>query len=91
MALFLSRWLDFAIESGVTVSFIGTGMPPAPPIRIGDDVDCDYFDWQEQAQHIYLADLSDPFGLDGPPGPDNDTVGEPGVACEGLPRWADHH
>jgi hypothetical protein len=37
---------------------------------------------QQHAQAVYDADPSDPYGLDGPPGPDNDTTGEPGVACE---------
>jgi hypothetical protein len=37
---------------------------------------------QQHAQAVYDADSSDPYGLDGPKGPNNDTRGEPGIACE---------
>ena len=37
---------------------------------------------QQHAQEVYNSDTSDPYGLDGPVGPNNDTRGEPGVACE---------
>jgi hypothetical protein len=37
---------------------------------------------QQHAQVVYDADPSDPYGLDGPPVPNNDTRGEPGIACE---------
>jgi hypothetical protein len=42
---------------------------------------CWDFRWQQDAQAAYLADLSDPLGLDGPPGPYNDD----GIACAELP------
>jgi hypothetical protein len=42
---------------------------------------CWDFRWQQDAQAAYLADLSDPQGLDGPPGPGNDD----GIACAELP------
>jgi hypothetical protein len=50
-----------------------------------DTYDCSDFATQEEAQAVYDADPSDPSGLDGPIGPDNDTRGTPGVACESLP------
>ena len=49
------------------------------------DLDCEDFTYQEDAQDVYNADPSDPHGLDGPKGPDNDTRGTPGLACENLP------
>ena len=49
-----------------------------------DLYDCPDFDYQEDAQAIYDQDPSDPYGLDGPQGEEFD--GEPGVACEELPR-----
>jgi len=42
---------------------------------------CDDFTWQQDAQAAYVANLSDPWGLDGPPGPGNDD----GIACSLLP------
>jgi hypothetical protein len=42
---------------------------------------CWDFRWQQDAQAAYLADLADPLGLDGPPGPNNDD----GLACAELP------
>jgi hypothetical protein len=45
---------------------------------------CPDFEYQEDAQAVYDRDPSDPHGLDGPPGEEFD--GEPGVACEELPR-----
>jgi hypothetical protein len=50
-----------------------------------DLYDCSDFQYQEDAQAVYDADPSDPYGLDGPPGPNNDTTGTPGLACEHLP------
>ncbi|CAN5882132.1 hypothetical protein BH24ACT15_BH24ACT15_05420 [soil metagenome] len=50
-----------------------------------DAFNCDDFTYQEDAQQVYERDTSDPHGLDGPPGPNNDTTGTPGVACEELP------
>lgn len=48
-----------------------------------DLYDCSDFDTQEEAQAVYEDDTTDPYGLDGPPGPTSS--GEPGVACESLP------
>jgi hypothetical protein len=42
---------------------------------------CWDFRWQQDAQAAYLADLSDPWGLDGAPGPNDDD----GIACSELP------
>ncbi len=58
------------------------GTPPTP--SGGEDLyDCQDFGFQEEAQAIYDADQSDPYGLDGPPG--ESFTGEEGVACEELP------
>jgi hypothetical protein len=42
--------------------------------------ECWQFKWQQDAQKVYLANLSDPYGLDGDPGPYNGD----GIACTGL-------
>jgi len=42
---------------------------------------CWDFTWQQDAQAAYLANLSDPGGLDGPAGPNNGD----GLACNQLP------
>jgi mannan endo-1,4-beta-mannosidase len=42
---------------------------------------CWDFHWQQDAQAAYRANLSDPWGLDGDPGPDNGD----GLACSQLP------
>lgn len=42
---------------------------------------CSQFSWQQDAQAAYLANLSDPWGLDGAPGPNNGD----GLACTILP------
>ncbi len=42
---------------------------------------CSSFGWQQDAQAAYVADLSDPYGLDGPPGAFDDD----GIACSLLP------
>lgn len=42
---------------------------------------CSDFRYQQDAQAAYLADVSDPYGLDGPPGGRNDD----GIACNELP------
>lgn len=49
-------------------------------------IDCEDFDCQEDAQDFLDAFPDDPCGLDGPAGPNNDTRGTPGVACEDRPR-----
>jgi hypothetical protein len=56
----------------------GVPLPPdptAPPVP--HDPACDDYQWQQDAQTVYLLDLSDPWGLDGAPGPANDD----GLAC----------
>jgi mannan endo-1,4-beta-mannosidase len=53
----------------------GRDIPRSPRKKCWD------FRWQQDAQAAYLADLSDPLGLDGPPGPGNDD----GIACAELP------
>jgi hypothetical protein len=50
--------------------------PPPAPVPVPDPA-CDDFPFQQDAQAAYLLDLSDPWGLDGPPGPANDD----GLAC----------
>ena len=42
---------------------------------------CTQFAWQQDAQAAYLANLSDPYGLDGGAGPHNGD----GIACSMLP------
>ena len=42
---------------------------------------CYDFRYQQDAQAVYEADLTDPYGLDGAPGPSNDD----GLACTDLP------
>jgi mannan endo-1,4-beta-mannosidase len=42
---------------------------------------CYQFTWQQDAQAVYLLNLSDPYGLDADPGPNNGD----GLACTGLP------
>lgn len=42
---------------------------------------CSSFRYQQDAQAAYLRDLTDPYGLDGPPGGHNGT----GLACAWLP------
>lgn len=42
---------------------------------------CSDFRWQQDAQAAYVANLDDPWGLDGPPGPADDD----GIACSLLP------
>lgn len=43
---------------------------------------CWDFRWQQDAQRIYVADPSDPWGLDGAPGPRNGD----GLACSAQPK-----
>ena len=54
------------------------------PVTSTGDLDCDDFDYQEDAQAAYEQDTSDPHGLDGPPG--EGYSGEQGEACEDLPN-----
>jgi hypothetical protein len=50
---------------------------------------CDSFQFQEDSQAEYDLDPSDPYGLDGPPGPDFEGI--EGVACEHLPPRVEQH
>ena len=56
----------------VVLALIGMAVPVS-----AQDLNCDDFATQEEAQAVLNADPSDPFGLDGN---DND-----GIACESLP------
>ena len=47
------------------------------------NLDCSSFGFQEEAQAVFDADPSDPYGLDGPVGPTSGN--QPGVACPSLP------
>ena len=61
-----------------------TGTDSTPdPVTSTRDLDCDDFDYQEDAQAVYEQDTSDPNGLDGPIG--EGYTGEQGEACEDLP------
>ena len=54
---------------------------PTPSPTTAPKTQCWQFTWQQDAQSAYVANLSDPYGLDGSPGPyDSD-----GIACTGLP------
>lgn len=74
------RRLTLALFTALTLSF---GMSLSASAQ--DDPDCEDYATQEDAQAVYNQDTSDPFGLDGPIGPNNDTRGTPGLACEGRP------
>jgi hypothetical protein len=56
---------------------------PASAQAVGDLYDCGDFRFQEDAQAVFNAFPGDPFGLDGPLGPESSGV--PGLACEDLP------
>lgn len=63
---------------------------PVAAARSDDDLDCDDFEYQQEAQVVYLLDESDPNGLDGPKEraeEDERFVGN-GFACETLPTLA---
>lgn len=60
-----------------TATKTATKTAPAKPKRLW----CTDFRWQQDAQAAYLANLSDPWGLDGAPGPYNGD----GIACAQLP------
>jgi hypothetical protein len=63
-----------------TMQYQGTTPPPSEE---QDLYDCQDFEFQEDAQAVYDADTSDPYGLDRPPG--ESSTGVRGVACEELP------
>lgn len=61
----------------VTVTQSPTTPAAITPLR----TKCWQFTWQQDAQTVYASNLSDPYGLDGAPGPyDSD-----GIACSDLP------
>lgn len=65
-------------------------LEPVAATRSTADVDCEDFEYQQEAQAVYLLDPSDPNGLDGPNEPAEDIeqfVGN-GVACESMPSLA---
>ena len=64
-------------HSGTAARPGGTVTVSATPKRLW----CTDFKWQQDAQAAYLANLSDPWGLDGAPGPHNGD----GLACTQLP------
>ncbi len=54
---------------------------PTPSVAAEQLTKCYQFTWQQDAQRVYLSNLSDPYGLDAEPGPhDGD-----GLACSELP------
>jgi hypothetical protein len=55
---------------------VTTTTPAGPTVK-----HCSDFTWQQDAQAAYVANLADPWGLDGPPGPADDD----GIACSLLP------
>jgi hypothetical protein len=55
--------------------------PTGPSAPAPHPKKCWDFTWQQDAQAAYIADLSDPLGLDGAPGPYDDD----GIACAELP------
>lgn len=58
-----------------------TPSTPAPSAAAEQLTKCYQFTWQQDAQRVYLLNLSDPYGLDADPGPhDGD-----GLACSELP------
>ena len=58
-----------------------TPNPPTPAAAAQQLTKCYQFRWQQDAQRVYMQNLSDPHGLDGDPGPhDGD-----GLACTHLP------
>ena len=71
-----SRTTSSGRRSTSTSTTSTTTTPPAPHTP-----HCSDFHWQQDAQAAYVADLNDPYGLDGPPGPMDDD----GIACSLLP------
>ncbi|MGZ6885978.1 MAG: glycoside hydrolase family 26 protein [Acidimicrobiia bacterium] len=66
-----------ATHGSSTTSTTSTTTLPAGP----KPLHCSDFHWQQDAQAAYVANLDDPWGLDGPAGPANDD----GIACSLLP------
>ncbi|TAK70944.1 MAG: hypothetical protein EPO13_01510 [Actinomycetota bacterium] len=59
----------------------GSGTNTNAAAKAAKWIRCSDFHWQQDAQAAYVADLADPFGLDGSPGRANDD----GLACTSLP------
>lgn len=67
-----------------------TDLAPVMRADSGADLDCDDFEFQQEAQTVYFQDPSDPNGLDGPnekAEEDKHFVGN-GFACETTPMLA---
>jgi mannan endo-1,4-beta-mannosidase len=81
-SLFLSRALLHSQSSGTAVAAANSATPRSTPTRTRTaKTKCWQFTWQQDAQVVYVANLSDPYGLDGKAGPgDGD-----GLACSDLP------
>lgn len=62
---------------GSSTTSSSTTTPPSGPVV----QHCSDFTWQQDAQAAYVANLADPWGLDGAPGPGDDD----GIACSLLP------
>ena len=99
----IGRIARIALVLVAVLATVGGATAPAT-VAAQQDLDCNDFEFQEEAQEVYDRDPSDPYGLDDPPGPDsntrgygledplgldNDTRDEPGVACEELPSRRD--
>jgi mannan endo-1,4-beta-mannosidase len=71
------------ITDGGSTGGAGTAAPPPDPTLppVPKDPVCSDYLFQQDAQAVYVANLADPFGLDGAPGPANDD----GIACSLLP------
>jgi hypothetical protein len=75
------RWKLFLAPIAVTSALVFCS--PA----LAQELNCDDFDSQAEAQDSLREDPSDPEGLDGPPG--SASTGIRGVACEGNPPPTD--
>lgn len=64
---------------------LALGTPVAAAQDAGPpEVACPVYESQALAQAALRENPTDPFGVDGPPGPNNDTTGTRGIACEQL-------
>ena len=60
---------------------------PVAAARSDADIDCEDFEYRQEAQQIYLRDKGDPHGLDSAKEDDGKSAGN-GTACEKLPYMA---
>jgi hypothetical protein len=74
-------WAVALVAVGVVGSFGPARANHTQPIGIR----CADFSSQADAQGFLREHPYDPDGIDGPPGPNNDTTGKKGVACEDAP------